>query len=178
VPIDQQISQLDNNLRRLKVEYEAYFSGALPRAPHDSHMRVQSAVKRLSSTQSEMNHGQRFRFNQLAQRFIVYSELWNRRVRKLEEGREQSAPARESPDQLTGPGPATPPARDKVDVLFGQWIEARKQTGESVPQLDSSVFADFIREKTAEIKGRLGCERVEFRVTVEGGRVHLKAARS
>ena len=85
VPFVDYLSRLDNNLRRLKVEYEAYFNGGLPRAPREALFRVQAVVRRFSAEQSEMNYGQRFRFNQLLQRYTVYSELWRKKLRDLEE---------------------------------------------------------------------------------------------
>jgi len=177
VPVDDDLARLDDNLRRLKVEYEAYFNGGLPHPPRETVFRVESVVKRFTADQSEMNFGQRFRFNQLAQRYTVYNELWRKRLRDLEEGRGRREPA-------SGPSSlfriiATDPVTegDKLNQLFDVWLEARRQMGEPAPRIDSDVFAGFIRNKTAEIKQRLGCKSVEFQVIVEGGSVRLKAAR-
>lgn len=176
--VEDELIRLDDNLRRLKVEYEAYFSGGLPRPPRDTLFRVESAIKRLSADQTEMNIGQRYRFTQLAQRYTVYSELWRKRLRETEEGRGRREQAG-GPSSLFRMVASDPGAGgDKLNQLFDVWLEARRQTGEPAPQIDSEVFAGFVRSKADELKQRLGCENVEFRVIIEGGRVRLKAARA
>ena len=175
--IDEELEKLEESIRRLKIEYEAYFNGGLPRAPRDTLFRVETAIKRFSSDQSEMNFGQRFRFNQLAQKYAVYNDLWRKRLRDVEEGRgrrEQPMPS----EQLLEVVASDPEAEsDKVNQLFGAWVEAKRQLGETVPDVGAGVFAGFIRDKTAEIKQRLGCDKVVFRIRVEGGQVKLRAGR-
>ncbi len=39
---DEELNRLEDNIRRLKIEFEAYFSGGQPRAPHDSVFRVET----------------------------------------------------------------------------------------------------------------------------------------
>lgn len=182
--IDEELEKLEENIRRLKIEYEAYFNGGLPRAPRDTVFRVETAIKRFSSDQSEMNFGQRFRFNQLAQKYAVYNDLWRKRLRDVEEGRgrrEQPAPSQQLAEVVASdPGAESnnPGAEsNKVNQLFGAWLEAKRQLGEAVPDVGAGVFAGFIRDKTAEIKQRLGCDKVVFRVRVEGGQVKLRAGR-
>jgi hypothetical protein len=177
VTIDEELSKLEDSIRRLKIEYEAYFNGGLPRPPRDTLFRVETAIKKLSSDQTEMNFGQRFHFNQLAQKYAVYNDLWRKRLRDLEEGRGR----REQltiPEDLVRVVASDPEAEtDKVNQLFEAWVEAKRQTGETVPKVDVGVFAGFIRDKTAEIKQKLGCEKVAFRIRVEEGQVKLRAGR-
>jgi hypothetical protein len=177
VTIDEELEKLEEAIRRLKIEYEAYFNGGLPRAPRDTVFRVETAIKKFSSDQSEMNFGQRFHFNQLAQKYAVYNDLWRKRLRDLEEGRGR----REQPivpEDLVRVVASDPEAEtDKVTQLFEGWLEAKRQVGDAVPNVDVGVFAGFIRDKTAEIKQKLGCEKVAFRIRVEEGQVKLRAGR-
>ena len=46
--VDEELNKLDDNIRRLKIEYEAYFNGGAPRAPHDTVFRVESSIKKYS----------------------------------------------------------------------------------------------------------------------------------
>jgi len=181
VTIDEELSKLEENLRRLRVEYEAYFNGGQPRAPRDTAFRVEAVVKRFSADQSEMNFGQRFRFNQLAQRYAVYNDLWRKRLRMVEEGREGPERRERSTTpaevfRVVASDPAAEP--EKVNELFGVLMDAKRRAGEPASTVDPAVFASFIREKTIELKQRFGCDRVEFRVSTEDGRVKLKAARA
>jgi len=174
---DDELNRLDENLRRLKVEYDAYFNGGAPHPPRDTIFRVESVLKRFAADPSGLNFGQRFRLNQFAQRYAVYSELWRKRLRDLEEGRGRREPAARPAGIFLAE--AADPAADArgLQRFFEAWLEARRRTGEGAAGVDADAFAGFIREKTAEVRRKLGCESVEFRVAVEGGRVRLKAAR-
>lgn len=177
--VDEELAKLEDDIRRLKIEYDAYFGGGLPHPPRETLFRVSAGIKRFSSEAAEMNFGQHFRFNQLAQKYAVYSDLWRKRLRNMEEGRGRQAEARPGVATSLFCVVASDPAAEahQLNQLFEIWREAKRQTGEQVPDVDPGVFARFICDKTEQIKQSLGCERVEFRVSVEEGRVKLKAAR-
>jgi hypothetical protein len=175
---EEELNRLEDNLRRLRIEYESYFSGGLRRPPRDSAYRVESALKRLAENMGEFNLRQRYRFNQLQQKYMVYGGLWRKRLRDLEEGRarQTSAPASESgPFRIVLQAPEA--ETEKVNQIFDTWMEAKRQMGEPAPTVDREVFAEFVRQKTAEIRQKLGCTSVGFCVKVEEGRVKLKAGR-
>jgi hypothetical protein len=67
---------------------------------------------------------------------------------------------------------------ERVDRLLQAMVDAKRQAGERVDNIDPQVFRKFVREKTKEIKDYLGCERVQFSVTVEEGKVKLKAVKA
>jgi hypothetical protein len=174
---DEELNKLEENLRRLRIEYETYFSGGLPRPPRDSVFRVESTLKRFSSDLSQLNFRQRFRFNQLQQKYAVYGGLWRKRTRDLEEGRGRQTAAAAPQDlfRIVARNPESEP--DKINRLFDAFMDAKRQVGESTPAIARSVFAEFVRQKTAEVKQKLGCESVEFCVKFEDDRVKLKAGR-
>ena len=63
---------------------------------------------------------------------------------------------------------------EKVQQLYQKLIEARMETGEKAGAPNLKDFERFVRQKTKELK-RKGNEEVEYTVSVEGGRVKLKA---
>ena len=85
--VDEEFNKLEDDLRRLKIEYEVYFNGGSPRPPHDTLFRVETMIKRYSSDQSRLKFSQRFRFTNLAQKYAVNSNLWRRKLQEKEEGR-------------------------------------------------------------------------------------------
>ena len=85
--IDEELNKLDDDLRRLKIEYEVYFNGSAPRPPHDTLYRVENTIKRYSSDQSKLNFSQRFRFTAIVQKYAVNANLWRRKLQEKEEGR-------------------------------------------------------------------------------------------
>ena len=87
--IDEELSKLEDDLRRLKIEYEVYFNGNADRPPRDRVYRVETFIKRYTADQSELNFGQRYKLNALAQKYVVQNSLWKRKLTEKEEGRGQ-----------------------------------------------------------------------------------------
>jgi hypothetical protein len=85
VTIDEELSALDSHLRRLKIEYEIYFSNPAKRPPTDVEWKVLSLLRKFSDG-GRMSFSQRFRYNEIAQRYAIYSDLWRKKNRIREEG--------------------------------------------------------------------------------------------
>ena len=181
--VDEELSKLDDDIRRLKIEYEVYFSGGAPRPPHDTLYRVETTIKRYSSDQSKLSFGQRFRFTNLVQKYAVNAQLWRRKLQEKEEGRSLVG-AQKRPIELPADGAvrvvcSDPDAeKEKVDQLLLAMQEARRQAGEAASSLDAAAFHKFIKDKTKQIKDALGCDKVQFSVSVEDGKVKFKATKA
>jgi hypothetical protein len=85
VTIDEELTLLDSQLRRLKIEYEIYFSNPTKRPPTDVEWKVLSLLRKFSDG-GRMSFSQRFRYNEIAQRYAIYSDLWRKKNRIREEG--------------------------------------------------------------------------------------------
>ena len=85
VTTDEELTLLDSQLRRLKIEYEIFFSNPTKRPPTDIEWKVLSMLRKFSDG-GRMNFSQRYRYNELAQRYAVYSDLWRKKSRIREEG--------------------------------------------------------------------------------------------
>ncbi len=83
--IDEELTVLDTQLRRLKIEYEIFFSNPTKRPPTDVEWKVVSIIKKFSDG-GRMSFSQRYRYNEMAQRYAVYSDLWRKKARIREEG--------------------------------------------------------------------------------------------
>ena len=182
--VDEEFNRLDDDLRRLKIEYEVYFNGGSPRPPHDTLYRVENTIKRYSSDQSKLNFSQRFRFTSLTQKYAVNSNLWRRKLQEREEGRSLTGAVKRSVELLVDDGTvrvicSDPDAEaEKVVRLLEAMKAAKLKVGDSVSGLDPAAFHKFIREKTKQIKETLGCDKVQFSVTVEDGKVKFKATKA
>ena len=82
---DEELNVLDTQLRRLKIEYEIYFSNPTKRPPTDIEWKVLSLLRKFSDG-NRMSFSQRFRYNEVAQRYAIYSDLWRKKSRIREEG--------------------------------------------------------------------------------------------
>jgi len=180
--IDEEIAKLDENIRRLKIEYEAYFNGGMPRPPHETAFRVENAIKKYGDG-SKLSYGQRFKFNQLVQRYAVNNDLWRKRLKDKEERRGRFRAQRREEEAVATGGPvrvvcADPDnEKDTVEQLFKAVVAAKRQVGERVDNIDLGAFARLVTEKTRQIKKSLGCAKVQFSVAVEDGKFKFKAVK-
>ena len=83
--IDEELNVLDTQLRRLKIEYEIFFSNPQKRPPTDIEWKVLAMLRKFSDG-GRMNFSQRYRYNEMAQRYAIYSDLWRKKSRIREEG--------------------------------------------------------------------------------------------
>ena len=179
--VEEQLARLEEDIRRLKVEFDIYFNGAAKRPPYDTKGRVETLIKRLADERT-LSFAQRYHYNSLAARFSSFMQLWRRTMQEREEGRGHGArrhAQKAAPE--TGPAPATfvcADARSDVGTvrdLYQALVEARKKCGESSDDLPFSRFHRMVAEKSEALKERAGCDRVHFSVTVADGRVQFKA---
>ena len=85
VTTDEELNLLDSQLHRLKIEYEIFFSNPTKRPPTDVEWKVLSLLRKFSDG-GRMNFSQRYRYNEMAQRYALYSDLWRKKSRIREEG--------------------------------------------------------------------------------------------
>src|ERR1700756_1781897 len=86
VTTDEELNVLDSQLRRLKIEYEIFFSNPQKRPPTDIEWKVLAMLRKFSDGGGRMNFSQRYRYNEMAQRYAIYSDLWRKKSRIREEG--------------------------------------------------------------------------------------------
>ena len=82
---EEELELLDTQLRRLKIEYEIFFNNPAKRPPTDVEWKVLSLIRKFSDG-TRMSFSQRFRYNELAQRYAIQSDLWRKKMRIREEG--------------------------------------------------------------------------------------------
>ena len=84
--IDEELTQLEAHLRRLKIEYEVFFSNPTKKPPTDVEWKVLGLLRKFSDGGGKMSFSQRYRYNEIAQRYAIYSDLWRKKARIREEG--------------------------------------------------------------------------------------------
>jgi hypothetical protein len=213
--VDEELNQIERDLRTLKIEFEQYFGGGRSRPPTDTQWRLESNIKRYSDRSGDLSSGQRFRASNLTQTYVKYQDMWRKKLAQKEGGTAQhhygsaakaieaerarkAAEAKTTEDAQVAAYHAHSQAeaaaraaeikaahfamafsdpsneKEKVQVLYNKLVEARNETGEraGVPTLES--FEKFVQQKTSDLKSKGGRE-VEYTVSVEAGKVKLKA---
>jgi hypothetical protein len=179
---EEQLTRLEEDIRRLRVEFDIFFNGGSKRPPYDTKGRVETIFKRLGDDRS-LTFAQRFRYNSLAARYNSFRELWRRTMQGREEGRDAVSAHRASVNK-EAPVPNVEPvsflcadAHREVEVvrsLFDSLMEAKRLCGEP-EDLSFPKFHRLIASKADGVKQKLGCDRVRFSVSVENGHVSFKA---
>jgi hypothetical protein len=176
--IDEQLNRLDDEIRKLKIEYDIYFNGGSAKPPYDSKYRVETMIKRIFELRG-MTFGQRFKYNSLVARYNVYKELWRRNIKEREEigrPREVEAVKEFTPSTIRCSSPADEP--EKVRELFDSLVSAKRSCGDSVQGLSYERFQQMIQAQVRQIKDKLGCSAIDFTVEVNDGAVKFKAKAS
>src|ERR1700752_4135526 len=173
VTTDEELNVLDSQLRRLKIEYEVYFSNPTKRTTTDIEWKVLALLRKFSDG-GRMNFAQRFRYNEMAQRYAIYSDLWRKKSRIREEGYRRPQDAllsvqgvrseeheqqhhaaygvgrtAKKPHSFTMEFSDASKQSEDVERLYNALVAAKKKSGETVTgNLDS--FSNFVKNKTSQ----------------------------
>jgi hypothetical protein len=201
--IDEELGQLERDIRQLKIEYDQYFGGGRKRPPTEIEWRIELMVKRYAERGGDLKYGQRFRINNLTQTYAKYKDIFRKKTQQKEEGKIQrhfgaaakaieAERAHKNP-QKSAEAPAaraesaaspaafrvtcSEPEREseKVDQLYQAFLEAKQQAGEQTGKLSRSNFNEFVLKKTKDLQKQKNCRDVEYVVEVVDGQVKLKA---
>jgi hypothetical protein len=204
VTTEEELNVLDHQLRRLKIEYEIFFNNPTKRPPTDIEWKVTTLLRKFSDS-SRLSFSQRFRYNEMAQRYAIQSDLWRKKMRIREEGYRRPADA-----LLSVQGVRVVEQREaKHNPVYGLSHRAETADGTSEPpfsiqcsgaavereQVESlykalteakqksgekvsgnfDSFAAFVKKKTSELRKQHHCDTVVYSVEIQGGHVKLKA---
>jgi len=182
--IDDLLNRLDDDIRKLKIEFEIYFNGGTKKPPYDMKYRTDTLVKRLYDARN-MTFGQRFKYNSLVARYNVYKELWRRLVKNMEESGGRDGARDVSPLLDTTPEPGfesstvrcTDPSAepDKVKALYEALVSAKRSCGEATDEVPFARFEKIIEAQVKQIRSKLNCEAIDFTVEVADGMVKFRA---
>ena len=188
--IDEDLTKIEEGTFRLQKDWERFFSGQERTAPFESRRRLEWLIRRYVGVEIR-NNIERFRFQSLTARYNTLSDMWNRRLRAIEEGRSSvAAPLqqrREAAEALARAArPAgNAPARAEIRVsttgedeqavreLYDQFKAARATAGEAEVKFES--FKKLISQHRARLLEQKAAVAVAFRISVQDGKVALKA---
>jgi hypothetical protein len=188
---DDDLTNLEDGLRRLKVEYHIFFSGSRKKPPDELRMRVEMLVKKLSEC-TDMSYSQRFRFSTLVTRFYVYRDLWRRTIqdREMDIATRDAASPKESASVKPDTSPQTAPSlkeairisisdpkaeETKVRQLYDALIRIKGKESQQAP-ISYQQFAKYIATQTSGIQKKHGCTNVAFTIALDEDAIRFTAA--
>ncbi len=182
---DEDLANLEEWLRRLKIEYHIFFSGNRKKPPDDLRIRVEKLVKKLSEC-SDMSFSQRFRFSTLVTRFYVHRDLWRRTLQEREMAADPKYDAHPGvgdtilpsalPSKIVRISISDPKAEEeKVRELYDALLRIKKNDSQESP-ISYQQFTKYIISQTHGIRQRYGCSRVTFTIALEEDAIRFTAA--
>jgi hypothetical protein len=194
--IDEELGQMERDIRQLKIEYDQYFGGGRKRPPAEIEWRIDLLIKRYGERGGDMKHGQRFRFSNLTQTYAKYKEIFRKKLQQKEEGKIQRhfgaaakaieaeraeklkhdqaiAAARGSQFRITCSEPEK--ETEQIDKLYQAFLQAKEKAGEGTGKLTPESFNEFVRKKTKDLQTQKNCREVEYVIELANGQVKLKA---
>jgi hypothetical protein len=183
---------LERWIRELQIEWEKFFTGIERKPPTELKNRVEALVRKYAGADLR-NNAERFRYQSLTARYSSLSELWNRRLRAVEEGRPITGvraphPVPPPPVPAAEPGPRERPLAPKADPvrvtrgaedaavrqLYDRFVAARRASGEDGAVRYES-FQRLVAQQAERILASKGAAAVDFRLEQKDGKVTLKA---
>ena len=146
---DEQLTRLEDDIRRLRVEFDIFFNGGAKRPPYDTKGRVETLLKRLGDDRT-LTYAQRYRYNSLAARYNAFRDLWRRTMQGREEGRDPVSAARANvkketmPQRLNQSRLFAPMRTMKSKYSKTSTIRLSKRSDVAANQLKISRFPSFI----------------------------------
>ena len=198
--LEEDLARIDEGIFKLQKEWERFFCGQERKAPFESKQRLDRLVRRYVGVEIR-NNIERFRFQTLTAKYNTLSDLWNRKLRAIEEGRPlssvqlkhlreaamepEAAPVSHAPSFAGSKSAPAVPARAEVRLstlrdddqgvkeLYEQFRAARASVGESEVKYES--FRKLIAQQRTRLLEEKDAVAVDFRVALQDGKVALKA---
>lgn len=77
---DEQIERIEDDIRKLKVDFDIYFNGGTKTAPHQKRASLEARMNKLNGNR-DLSFAQRYRLNNLISRYTSFRELWRRKLK-------------------------------------------------------------------------------------------------
>ena len=172
----EMLDRLERDLAALKHEYDLFFNGKRRGEPMKERKALETKLL-VGSRRTIVGNAGQLRFNNLSGRYWTYANLWMRTVRDLEEGRMRrdtgGSVRRTSVERRE-------PVVDRVhlDRTAEALLEARRSCGLPGDPSDIPALRETLYARALEISASGGGRKVEFVVSVEGGKPKVKAVLS
>jgi hypothetical protein len=190
---DEELDQLEEDVRRLKNKYDQFFTGIVKIPPSFDRHQVEAFIHEISK-QKMRDNTRRFRFNTILSRYNQYREMWARKMREREEGpldfrtrqRVFSAPP-ESRPEAPPPQPRvtsepvdpyvrmTPGANGEQMRRLYELVQREHQKLGKPPNVTMEQLASMVQKQSENLREKYHVNSIAFRVETIDGKVKLKA---
>ncbi|MEM7245247.1 MAG: MXAN_5187 C-terminal domain-containing protein [Acidobacteriota bacterium] len=201
VKTQKMMAQLGTLFERVKREYDLWFYGTNPKPPYELRNQLDNLVRRFRNKMPTRT-ADNFKVAALMQKYVSHAELWDKSVRKQEEGGKalwMSSGHRSALEQLQeenerrqeeGGRKAQRPNQSKylaritagegdgeeMKRLFNSYVIAKKRCGEDVGEGSFDKFRQALDRQSRGLIDSGQAKAVAYRIEVtDDGRVAIKA---
>ncbi len=176
---DQDLKELQAEMRDLEIRYEQYFAGVEKREPQRERNDLARRIRQFTNRpifQTDV----KFRYQGLATRFHTYSQYWDRILRLMDEGKYHRHLANKPTPPASVQSPVdlqqTPlsSTEDEGEKLLKSLIEARKQCGLSGPPPTREKVDQFLAAQKKKVQEKFGDRPIDFVVDASSGKPQIK----
>ena len=168
----EMLDRLDADFVALKLEYDLFFNGKRRGEPTKERKALEARLL-VMSRRTMISSTDKLRFHNISVRYWAVANLWTRTVRDLEEGRMHRDTG--GSVRRTAAVRSEPVDQGHVDRAAEALLEARRSCGLAVDASDIASLRETLYVRAKEISASGGGKKVEFVVSVEGGKPKVKA---
>ncbi len=78
--IEEQIERLEEDIRRLKIDFTIFFNGGTRKPPLQQKASLEARMKRLTGNR-DLSYANRYKLNNLVSGYTSFRELWRRKLK-------------------------------------------------------------------------------------------------
>ncbi len=181
--IQTDIEKLESQIRQLKIQYDMFFAGAIPKQPYELRKEVENMIRKYAHS-PHLSYAQRFHFNSLVSRFNSFLELWSKTLRDLEEkGKSPVFAQMTEPPASSSSEPglvaievfSEEPDIERIRHLHSKYIDARREAGEKNVNVSFDNFSKQIIKQTSRMRENTKCTTIEVKIIKKDHKVVLTA---
>lgn len=192
--VEQALEELKILIRRLELEYQLYFNKARDIPPRQMRQKVDKLIRRYRNF-TFRNYAHRFKFSTIAGKYVTIKEVWDKRMRMIEQGAEtintgmmggrrmkektekkerpKLRPGRDSDDFIVDDKGSVD---DEVKRMYNSYKAALKKCGRNPGKVSFEGFKNTIVKQTESLKQKKGCDSVGYQIKIDDdNKVKIKA---
>ncbi len=166
------LDNIGQDLRKLEILYERYFSGEEKREPLRQREMLQKRLREFVNRRI-MKTDLRFRYESLAARYHSYAGYWDRILRLMDEGRYERHTGAKRP--IAPVNPDKIPQQNENETPYQQLLKAHQECSLERPAPSRQQFDAYLAKQRSSLAEKFGNQEIEFSVITEAGKPKIMA---